>query len=234
MWPGHSLGLAPKKSLAIQAGRMTLLGVVPVLGMSGADVGAVLADLTAPVVAPVPSVVVEQAASSVAGAVQPVEGLVSSTEVVPEGAVQSMPLETQVEVAATAPSPTELDVAVMAPDGVAQSMPPAAQAVADEAGWMEANMAGGSSGVVVVPRRIRREPPPAPLSEGSHSPVLGEPPLQWMAAQDPTSALFSLDNHAESMEREGLDIGILTMLAALDQARGALREIVVPTTQVFA
>ena len=47
------------------------------------------------------------------------------------------------------------------------------------------------------------------------------------------SALFSLDDHAESMEQEGLDIRISTMLDALDQARGALREIVVPTTQVF-
>jgi len=47
-------------------------------------------------------------------------------------------------------------------------------------------------------------------------------------------ALFSLDDHSESMEQEGLDIGILTMLEALDQARGALREIIVPTTQVFA
>ena len=36
------------------------------------------------------------------------------------------------------------------------------------------------------------------------------------------------------MEREGLDIRISTMLEALDQARGALREIVVPTTQVSA
>ena len=55
-----------------------------------------------------------------------------------------------------------------------------------------------------------------------------------MAAQDPTSALFSLDDHAESMEREGLDVGISTMLDALEQARGALHEIVVPTTQVLA
>ena len=110
---------------------MALPGVTPVSGKSGADVGAVLADPTAPVVAPAPSVVAEQAASSVVGVVQPTEGLVSPTEVVPEDAVQSMPPETQVEVAATAPSPTELDVAVMASDGVAQSMPPAAPAVAD-------------------------------------------------------------------------------------------------------
>ena len=47
----------------------------------------------------------------------------------------------------------------------------------------------------------------------------GEPLLQWMAAQDPTLALFSLDDHSESMEREGLDIGISTMLNALDQAK---------------
>ena len=55
-----------------------------------------------------------------------------------------------------------------------------------------------------------------------------------MAAQDLTLALFSLDDHSESMERESLDIRISTMLEVLDQARGALGEIVVPTTQVFA
>ena len=81
------------------------------------------------------------------------------------------------EVATTVPSPAELDVAVMASKGVAQSMPPAAPAMVDEADRMEADMAGGSSGVVVVPRRIRREPPLAPLSGGSRSPVRGEPPL---------------------------------------------------------
>ena len=103
-----------------------------------------------------------------------------------------------------------------------------------EAAQTEVGPAGGSSSAAVVPHRVRREPPLAPLSGGSHSPTRGEPPLQWMAAQDPTSALFSLDDHSESMEREGLDIGISTMLEALDQARGALSEIVVPTTQVFA
>ena len=61
-----------------------------------------------------------------AGVVQPAEGLVSPTEVVPEGAVQSLPPETQVEVAMTAPGPAELDVVVMASEGVAQSMPSAA------------------------------------------------------------------------------------------------------------
>ena len=80
---------------------------------------------------------------------------------------------------------------------------------------MEEDMAEGSSGVVAVVQRTRRELPLAPLSGGSHSPTRSVPPLQWMAAQDPTSALFSLDDHSESMEREGLDIGISTMLNAL-------------------
>ena len=84
--------------------------------------------------------------------------------------------------------------------------------------------------MAVVSHRVKREAPLAPLSGGSRSPMRGEPPLQWMAAQDPTSALFLLDDHAESMEREGLDVRISTMLVALEQARGGLCEIVVPTT----
>ena len=79
-------------------------------------------------------------------------------------------------------------------------------------------------------RRTRREPPLAPLSGGSRSLTQGEPLLQWRAAQDPTSALFSLDNHAESMERESLDIGLSTMINALDQGKGALREILIPSS----
>jgi len=91
---------------------MALPGVAPVSGRSGADVGATLADPTAPVVVPVPSVVAEQTASFVVGVVQPAEGRVSPTEVVAtalsqaqpnattvvlEGAVQSVPLGAQVD-----------------------------------------------------------------------------------------------------------------------------------------
>ena len=103
-----------------------------------------------------------------------------------------------------------------------------------EAAQMEEDLVGGSSGVVAVVRRTRRESPPAPLSGGSRSPTRGEPPLQWMDAQDPTSALFTLDDHSKSMERESLDFGLSTMMNALDQVRGALCEIVVPTSQVSA
>ena len=46
--------------------------------------------------------------------------------------------------------------------------------------------------------------------------------------------LFTLDDAAESMERESLDVGIASMLEDLDHARGALHDIVVPSGQVFA
>ena len=52
----------------------------------------------------------------------------------------------------------------------------------------------------------------------------GEPPLQWMAAEDPSSTLFSLDDAAESLERENMDIGFSAALNALNEASGALHE----------
>ena len=45
---------------------------------------------------------------------------------------------------------------------------------------------------------------------------------------------FTLDDATESMERESLDVGIASMLEALDHARGALCDVVVPFGQVFA
>ena len=57
--------------------------------------------------------------------------------------------------------------------------------------------------------------PSALMSGGSRSPMRGEPLLQWMAPEDPTSALFSLDDVAESKERENLDIGSSAMMDAL-------------------
>ena len=67
---------------------------------------------------------------------------------------------------------------------------------------------------------------------GSRSPTWGEPSLQWMATEDPTSTLFSLDDDAESMEQENLDIGFSAMMDALSQASGVLREIIVPIGRV--
>ena len=95
-------------------------------------------------------------------------------------------------------------------------------------------MAGGSSVVMMVVGRTQREPPLALLSRGGRSSVRGEPSLQWMAAEDPSSALFSLDDAAESLERENLDIGFLAVLNALNEASGALYEILSPSSRVSA
>ena len=46
--------------------------------------------------------------------------------------------------------------------------------------------------------------------------------------------LFTLDDDAESMEWESLDVGIVSVLEALDHARGALRDVVIPFDRVLA
>ena len=45
--------------------------------------------------------------------------------------------------------------------------------------------------------------------------------------------LFTLDDVAESMELESLDVGIASVLEALDHATGALRDVVVPSGRVL-
>ena len=80
----------------------------------------------------------------------------------------------------TAPSLDQPGMAVVAHEDVVQSAPPEAQVdppVALEVAQMEEDPVGGSSSTAVVPHRVRREPPPAPLSGGDRSPAWGEPPL---------------------------------------------------------
>ena len=56
-----------------------------------------------------------------------------------------------------------------------------------------------------------------------------------MDARDPTSALFSLDDVVESLERENLDNRFsAAVMNALNQASGALREIIIPSSRVSA
>jgi len=55
-----------------------------------------------------------------------------------------------------------------------------------------------------------------------------------MATEDPSSALFSLDDAAESLERENLDIGFSAALNALNEASGALCKILIPSSWVSA
>jgi len=107
-----------------------------------------------------------------------------------------------------------------------------AQATMPEVGRMEEDTAEGSLGVMAVVERTRRSLSLVLLSGSSRSPVWSEPPLQWMAAKEPTSILFSLDDASESMERENLDIGFSAVMDTLSQDSGALREILVPTGQI--
>ena len=93
-------------------------------------------------------------------------------------------------------------------------------------------MAGGSLGVVAVVERTSGGSPLALMSRGSRSPTRGESLLQWMDPQDPMSILFSLDDATECIERESLDGGISAMMEVLNQARGVLRDVVVPTGRV--
>ena len=134
-------------------------GVTPISGRSGADIGAALADPTTSMVAPTPAVVTEQAASSVADVVQPVEGRILPVEAV-----------------MTVPSLDQPGTAVVAHEDVVQSAPSEAQVdppVALEVAQMEEGPVGGSLIAVVVLHRVRREPPPAPLSGGDRSPARG-------------------------------------------------------------
>ena len=54
-----------------------------------------------------------------------------------------------------------------------------------------------------------------------------------MDPQDLVSMLFTLDDAMVSMEWESLDVGIASMLEALDHATGALCNIVVPSRRVL-
>ena len=71
------------------------------------------------------------------------------------------------------------------------------------------------------------------MSVGSGLPAHVKPLLQWADRQDPASTLFTLDDAIESMEWESLDVGIASVLEALDHTTGALRDVVVPSGRVL-
>ena len=108
-------------------------------------------------------------------------------------------------------------------------MPPVAQVTVPEAGRTEGDTAEGSPDVVVVVERTSGGSPLALTLGGSHLPTWGESLLQWMDLQDPTSILFSLDDATESIEWESLNGGISAMMDALNQARGVLHDVIIPS-----
>ena len=120
-------------------------------------------------------------------------------------------------------SQAQPNAATVVTEEAARSVPLVAQATAPKVGRTEGDAVGGSPGVVAVVERI-----------SGGSPMRGEPPLRWMAPQDPTLTLFSLDDASKSMERESLNIGFLAMMDALSHARSVLHDVIVPTGQVCA
>jgi len=94
-----------------------------------------------------------------------------------DGAAQFALSRAPPEVVVTTINPVGSDTAVVASEGVAQSMPPAIHAVAPRAGRMEEDMVEESSVIMMVVGRTRREPPLALLSGGDRSPTRGELPL---------------------------------------------------------
>ena len=123
MRTSYSQGLAPKKSLALQVGWTALPDVAPVLSRSDDDAVASLVDP----VAPTPLVVAKPAVSSMVGMTPPAESLVSPADVV-----------------VTAPSQEPSDVAMVASEGPAQSVPLVAQTTTFDAGRTERDAAGRS------------------------------------------------------------------------------------------
>ena len=123
---------------------------------------------------------------------------------------------------------------MVAPKGVVRPAPPAAQVTVLDVGRTEGDVAKVSPDTMVVAERTSGNLSLALTSGDNHSPTQDEPLLWWTSLQDPTSTLFTLDDAAESMERESLDVGIASVLKALDHARGALRDVIVPFGWVFA
>jgi hypothetical protein len=62
--------------------------------------------------------------------------------------------------------------------------------------------------------------------------VRGGPLLWWADRQDPTSTLFTLDDAAEEMEWESIDVGVTSVLEALNNTMGVLCDIVTPAVRV--
>ena len=106
--------------------------------------------------------------------------------------------------------------------------------MAPNMGQTEGDVVEGSPDIVVGAERTSGESSLVLTLGGSHSPTWGEPLLRWTNPEDPASTLFTLDDTTESMERESLDVGVASMLEALDHARGALANIVIPAGWVLA
>lgn len=121
----------------------------------------------------------------------------------------------------------------MVPKAVAHLVLLAALEMMPVMGRTEGVMAVGHPNTTAVAEKTGKELSLVLTSEGHHPPVRDEPLLWWVNPWDLSSKLFTLDDATEGMEWESLNEGITAMLEALNQARGALRDIIVPTSWVF-
>ena len=85
-------------------------------------------------------------------------------------------------------------------------------------GRTEGDTAEGSPDVMVVVEWTSGESSLPLTSVGGDSPARGEPLLWWTNPEDLASTLFTLDDATESMERESLNVGMVSVLEALDHA----------------
>ena len=122
---------------------------------------------------------------------------------------------------------------VVVHEAVARPVLPAAQETTPIVDRTEGVVAEGPSVTVVVAEETGRELSLVLTSGGSHRPMRDEPLLRWASPQDSLSELFTLDDPAKGMERESLNEGITAALEALNQARGALRDVIIPIGRVF-
>ena len=90
------------------------------------------------------------------------------------------------------------DIVVLGEESASVSLTPSIVGGRVPAGtsWREGSMA----------IRATREPSLALTLVGNDSPTQGELLLRWASPKDPTSTLFTLNDAAESMERESLDV----------------------------
>ena len=122
---------------------------------------------------------------------------------------------------------------VVVPEAAARPVLPAAPETTPVVVRMEGVMAEGPSDTVAVAEETDRELSLVLTSEGHHPPMQDEPPLRWVSLWDPSSKLFTLDDAAKGMARDSLNEGITATLEALNQARGALQDVIIPTGRVF-
>ena len=103
-------------------------------------------------------------------------------------------------------------------EAAVRPVPSAAPEAMPVLGRTEGVIAEGPPDTIVVGEETGKELSLVLTSGGSRPPTQSEPLLWWGSPHDPSSALFTLDDDAEGMERESLDNGIMTMLDDLNHA----------------